>query len=244
MFGSLGFFALHDESRCARTGLLCAPMNACRSDLVRVYKLPTERGASVRAIAGWPLTQALALQGRTSTCGCGPRIATVRRPARRLARRAWLRTVRAGDDRLIVTKDYQVAYRWRKHSDIFPLHTTQVSVRAARACACPAAPSEATHCAVAGAQCDDTRREVGPQRMRCAPTADTRAGGVSHMVSAKEFERYGVDFMTPTVFRGDCFHNFFSFRWLYWRGGKRSALVRVSCGCAPNNVPKKRVSVL
>jgi len=41
----------------------------------------------------------------------------------------------------------------------------------------------------------------------------------SYLVSEKEFTSFGGDssthFMTPRVFRGDCFHNFFNFRWMY-----------------------------
>lgn len=36
-----------------------------------------------------------------------------------------------------------------------------------------------------------------------------------HAVSAGEFGRYGGSYMTPQVFRGDCFHNFFQMRWAY-----------------------------
>lgn len=40
----------------------------------------------------------------------------------------------------------------------------------------------------------------------------------SHVVSEKEFGGWSAEpgsYMTPLVFRGDCFHNFFNGRWLY-----------------------------
>ena len=45
-------------------------------------------------------------------------------------------------------------------------------------------------------------------------------GGVSvpsdkHGISSKEFSVYGGSYLISSVFRGDCFHNFFNFRWMY-----------------------------
>ena len=36
-----------------------------------------------------------------------------------------------------------------------------------------------------------------------------------HGVSSKEFSVYGGSYLISTVFRGDCFHNFFNLRWMY-----------------------------
>ena len=36
-----------------------------------------------------------------------------------------------------------------------------------------------------------------------------------HGISNKEFSVYGGSYLISTVFRGDCFHNFFNLRWMY-----------------------------
>ena len=36
-----------------------------------------------------------------------------------------------------------------------------------------------------------------------------------HGISSKEFSVYGGSYLISAVFRGDCFHNFFNFRWMY-----------------------------
>ena len=36
-----------------------------------------------------------------------------------------------------------------------------------------------------------------------------------HGISSKEFSVYGGSYLISTVFRGDCFHNFFNLRWMY-----------------------------
>ena len=37
----------------------------------------------------------------------------------------------------------------------------------------------------------------------------------SHRISSKEFGVYGGSYLIASVFRGDCWHNFFNFRWSY-----------------------------
>lgn len=59
--------------------------------------------------------------------------------------------------------------------------------------------------------------EVVPVRnvSRWIGVADVSVPSDVHGVSSKEFSVYGGSYLISTVFRGDCFHNFLNFRWMY-----------------------------
>lgn len=68
-------------------------------------------------------------QDRTLTCGSGQTTTMVRGPLSRCA--CVSHVPRAGEQRLVVTKDFTLDDRWRDYEDVFPLRSVFVQVEAA-----------------------------------------------------------------------------------------------------------------